>query len=285
MSYRTEIFDFLRIPRVSVRKTVTLGVALVSAVPESAPAVVTVTAQALETATLALQSDYQQREDAESGVVQEFDWKLDHAWGALHDVLRGVARVPFPSPRKTLAQSLFGKLFSDGLSFLTLSSDEEWFESRVRLTLIEEKNLEQALTTATGDESILAAIRTAHAEFGNVLKITEAASVQNRKNLLKGIDSVREAMLLYVAQVVAWAQQDDGQHLDDAYLALEPIRSTREAAAHSTPSGSKRRDDNQTPKSETPKASNDPAVDAKPSETPATAPAQDAKDEPKSTAG
>ena len=180
-----------------------------------------------------------------------------NAWGALHDAMQATARVPFASPRKEQAQLLLDQLFPDGLSFLALSYRDEWFESTRRLRIIEEEGLAEPIAAVTGHPSFLEAVRVAHDAYGDALSITEADSAEEAPSLADGMRELRDAISLYVVQVIAWAQQDGGRHLEEAYQALRPIDAARDAAARAVVSGSDRGSNEQeTVETEAPTVSN-----------------------------
>ena len=79
----TEIIEYARIPQTSVPKTVTLGIALVTAVPDKAPEAVTSVATKLQTSTLTLESQYEQRRANGGSEAQKCHFALGRAWTAL----------------------------------------------------------------------------------------------------------------------------------------------------------------------------------------------------------
>jgi hypothetical protein len=236
----TQILKYARIPQTSVPDTVALGFALVTAVPDDAPEPVTGAAAKVENGTRTLESQFKLRNANGGTEAQTSCAVLGQAWGALQGVLKGAARIPIPNPRSKLAQSLLDTLFPRGLGFVRSTHRTVWFQSQIRLRRIQEKNLEAQLAQAAGDSSFLEAIRATHAAFAVALKITEADSVPVYKvpNLVQGMSTVRELMTQYAVQLIAWGQQNGGEHLDDALLALNPIEAVRDAMRSSSTSDS-----------------------------------------------
>ena len=262
MSRIIEIMDYLRIPRTDVPRAVALGRSLVTAVPDIAPAAVTERARWLDVATVSLRKQYDLRELDEPVGLPRFDSDLKHSWGALYGALQATARIPFASPEGELAQSLLNQLFSDGLSFVNQSYEKRWFESQRRLRRIEEDKLADSVVQASGNARFLEAVRVAHNAYANALNITEPDSAEEESTLAEGISAVRDAVSLYVAQVIAWAQQDDGRYLEEGYRALRPIDAARDAAARAIASGTELGNDEETTESETATASSDPGADS-----------------------
>ena len=238
MSRRSQIQNYLRVPRGDVRKTLALGVALLSAVPDSASPTVTAAAAEFETATDGLGQQHDLRQQATKGGLRKLSHRSHRAWSALYYILYGVARIPVDSLRQQVAQKLLNALFPDGLSFLALSYRDRWVESERRLRRIQEQNLAEPLAVATGDTSFLDTLRTAHGSFGDALNITQADSTEEPPSLTEGLRNVRQAMSYYIVQLIAWGQAEGGRHLDEAYRALRPIDVARELAPRAAASGS-----------------------------------------------
>jgi hypothetical protein len=172
------------------------------------------------------------------------------------------------------------KLFPNGLTFVLLPYLSEWSESQQRLRRIDAQNLAKALATATGHEGFLEAIRTAHTGYGKVLGITEANGEPEAPSLAQGLYDVRAAIVLYVVQVIAWAQLDEGRFLEAGFRALKPIDVVRAACARSS---ERKSDDEET---EVPQASPESASPADASEATTETPDPETSEEgPVSTVG
>jgi hypothetical protein len=252
------LVGYLRIPQTCVAKTVALGTALVTAAPDHAPEAVHRVAGKLENVTETLESDHGLRNpSSQAGEVRKRARSLGRAWGALYRVLNATVEIPVACPSKEAARALLASLFPDGLRFVSRAYRDLWFHSAVRLRKIEEEDLETKLEGAVANPEFLRAVRETHGEFARALRITEAEPMREIPNLNQGIAAVREVMVEYVIQVIAWAQQDGGEYLNDALLALKPIGTLRAGVTRRRASSSDT-DEQETSEAESASTGSDP---------------------------
>jgi hypothetical protein len=151
------------------------------------------------------------------------DVTIDACWSGLHDWLNGWAKIP-GVPQAPIAASLRDQLFPKGLKFITLAYRREWAESNTRLLIIEERQLEPAIE-ALGGASILAALRTAHEEYGAAQGITSTADVDLSTTTIRdALKAFMEALRGFVVQATAMVRKNDPSTDELSQLLLAPIQ-------------------------------------------------------------
>src|SRR5690606_11672021 len=158
------------------------------------------------------------------------DGRCDRAWGALAAVLQALASLPESLPAAQRAARLYETLFPTGLRFLALPFGKQWAEAEQRLRTIDSEALVEELTTMVG-EVVMNEVREAHAEYGRVLGITNAAAdARLPVNLLEALRATRSAMTAYALQVIAAGEANE-ELAAPARAALRPFDAVRDAQA------------------------------------------------------
>lgn len=156
------------------------------------------------------------------------DVRLDNAWSALQRRIEAYSWLPHEShPQAKVAEEILGKLFPEGLSFLTLAYATEWAESERRLETITREKLEKRIDAIAGAE-FLEELRTAHAAYGEVLGITKAAKHAPAVNVAEPLAALRRAIAQYTLKVAALAE--DADSIERVRASLAPVDAQREAA-------------------------------------------------------
>jgi hypothetical protein len=222
---------YLTCPALDVASGVTLGVALISALPKGAPAPVRQAAKALHASTLALQLAWRGASDATpaepSTSRRAADHALDVTWRALEQRLAAYASLPGASfPDAARAAELHARLFPDGLTFLALSYAREWAESNKRLQMVEDDKLGKSIDALAGKD-FLAALEGAHAAYGVALGVTHAAPPPaDVARVQEPLQNLKAAVSDYALQVVA-AAKSDPSFAEKAPATLAPIDRAR----------------------------------------------------------
>ncbi len=216
------------VPAAGVAQSVALGISLLSAVPATAPTPVVNAALRLRTSTVALQTDWAGRlqTQAQSTAVRPIDSLADTAWRGLHTALQAAVTLR-GTPRADAAEGVLQQVFPEGRTFLTLAHKDQWAEAERRLQVIEDNDLEPAITSAVGGTEYLEQVRTTHQSYGAALNITEAAVPSIDVDLQEGVENLRSAIRGYMLQVMAWANQDVANQ-SSAENALAPLVAAHE---------------------------------------------------------
>lgn len=138
--------------------------------------------------------------------------------------------LPAALPQVPRAAALFAQLFPDGFGFLALPFDNQWAESQQRIELIESAELEEDIADLVG-QWVLDELRAAHAEYGEVLGITNPkAATTGPVRIGDALRELQGAMSGYGLQLVAAAHADP-ELLGIVRKALRPIDDLRAAQA------------------------------------------------------
>lgn len=226
-------------PAVGAASGVTLGVAVLSALPVSAPAPVKRAGKRLRTSTLALQAAWRKAREVPPPPVDRraADHRLDVAWSATDRRLGAYADLPETCPAAKRSAEIRHKLFPDGLSFVNLPHDQEWAESDRLLAEIKADKLESDLDQLAGPD-FLKEVRAAHEAFGVAFGITKAEAPPPDVALVAGpLRDLQAEVRSYALQVSAAADDDPG-FAEAARAALAPIDRARAAAARQSGSAS-----------------------------------------------
>src|SRR5689334_7946937 len=102
---------YVRPPIVDVPSAVTLGVALLSAMPKAPPDNVRKAARKLRKEVLALQAVWAQSEATKSIDRRQADMRIDNAWGCFLDRLEAYAELPVAHhPKAKRARELVDRI-------------------------------------------------------------------------------------------------------------------------------------------------------------------------------
>jgi hypothetical protein len=222
-----EVSNYVTLPSFDVRGGFALGVALLIAVPASAPEVVKDAARGVRTSVVALQEGWSARSSEQPLESKPADQRVDKAWGALRASL-AAAQSLTGTAREVAATLVLDFVLPDGLGFLNLRFPREWAESERRLQMVATPEWEERIRLATGGPEFLDELRAAHAHYGQVLGITGPAAPAEEVNLTERLRELRAAIKRYALQVVAWSSQD-GVDSSVAGAALLPIDAARGA--------------------------------------------------------
>lgn len=239
MSDEFDASPYVRPPVIDVGSGIALGIALLSALPKSAPDDVKKAARKLRKSVVTLQGAWEKAGGpAGPRDKRPADQATDNAWACLHGRLSDYAALPAAQwPKAARAQDLIDQLFPDGLTFLQLPYATEWAESEKRLARIEANKLANDIDALAGSE-FLAEVRRAHAHYGLVLGITKAAKGDGPENLADPLRALGKSIVQYALKLVGLAS-DSEESLRMVRAALRPIDEHRAATAKRSAGGDK----------------------------------------------
>jgi len=228
---------YLRFALTDVPSGIALGVALLSAMPRSAPDNVKKAATKLRMATVGLQDAYSRVERGASlGEKRQADNAIDNAWSALHARLEAYAALPAAHwPRAPRAAELVAALFPAGLAFLSLPYVDEWAEGEKRLDRITHAGLARDIDEIAGFE-FLAEVKRAQQRYGEVLAIRKMGDKRLPADLNEPLRALSRAVSSYALQVIA---MNDGSAaaIHAIRQTLKPIDDMRSGALSRRPAG------------------------------------------------
>lgn len=232
MSDEFDATPYLRPPVPDVITGITLGVALLNAMPRSAPEGLKKAAGKLRISTVALQDAWNWSErSATPGEKRMADIAIDNAWTALHSRLEAYSILPqIRWPKAPRAGEILAAVFPDGLAFLSLPYAEEWAEGERRLKRINElsPSLAREIDELAGVE-FLAEVKQAQARYGEVLALAKPGSKAGT-DLMEHLRTLTRSVSAYALQVIAMA---DGTAASVRVIKaiLKPIDDLRAAIA------------------------------------------------------
>jgi hypothetical protein len=231
MSDEFDPTPYLRLAMTDVPSGISLGVALLSAMPRNAPDNVKKAATKLRMATVGLQDAYSRVERGASlGEKRQADIAIDNAWSALHARLEAYASLPAPHwPRASRAAELLASLFPDGLSFLSLPYSDEWAEGEKRLERITHAGLARDLDELAGME-FLAEVKRAQQRYGEVLALRKPSDRKLPGDLTDPLRALGRAVSNYALQVIA-TNDGSAASIHSIRQTLKPIDDMRSAVS------------------------------------------------------
>ena len=231
MASALKVVEYLSVPDLDVPEAVALGVALLGLMPADAPSTVRKRAQSLRGATLVLQSIWAERQDAGANSVFVSRLRLANAWGALHDALRAVTRLPPQRERRHLGIGLLQAIFQGKPEFLALPVSDAMLQSGRMLAAIDEEGLSRRISLATGHPEFLEEIREAHSNLQCALTSHGLRQpALSDEPPLERLSNFRAATTDYALQLVAWCRQIDESGFALMESALEPIADLAQGA-------------------------------------------------------
>ncbi len=217
---RYTALSLIPLPRVSATAAVALGAQVLSAAsglkrdkgfPKELQKPLDILSEKAASLSAAVSGSVVAVSAPKSADVPALDKDLDNCWGGTDDRLLGLSRLP-NEPKAAEAAALRGRLFPDGLKFLTLEYKVEWAESKARLDHIDAENLGPEIDRLAGKE-FLPAIRKAHAAYGEAqgLSGSVAAPVTEQPILGTTRDDFLKALRRYVTKIVAFGDDDTAE--------------------------------------------------------------------------
>ena len=229
--------NYIRPPIFDVGSAVTVGVALITAMPKPAPDHVRAAAAKVRKDTVALQLVW-----GKSGLGgaapdrRKADMRIDNAWGILLDRLESYSLLPVAThPRAPRARALLDTISPGNREWLKLAYESEWAESTKRLGWIEEQALAKEINELAGPE-FLVEVKSAHAAYGVALGVTVVAPAALETNLAEPLRSLSRSIGRYTIAVVTMAG-DDAASIAVVRKALRPIDDYREGQARRARAG------------------------------------------------
>ncbi|ACY15668.1 hypothetical protein [Haliangium ochraceum] len=233
--------DLVTLPQFRVSDAVALGTALLSHAQavEGLPPAVALALAGVRDSHQELQARLQARLlGASAATRKQFDQDLDAAWRAVHAWNKGFCALPYAeyAALRDKAELIRAALFPDGLRFTRLDYAAQWVASDSRLQLIDDGLAGHFAELGGG--ALLAALRRAHAAFGEAMGLTAVPEEEPEQRVLEPLRAFRTQLRRYVLQVAAHLDPDDplSEQMSDALLAPLAAYQGRGAAAPATES-------------------------------------------------
>ncbi len=234
MSISFDPSPYTRAPLLNVASAVTLGTALLAALPKKPEARIAKAAKRLQAAVAELQQVWKESDaKVEADDSRSADQAIDNAYANLFARLQAYAALDSEHhPRANRAAELASVLFPTGLAFLKLPYAEEWAESQKRLDRVESDGLAKELDELAGKE-FLAEVRRLHIAYGVAIGVTQAKKMPATEAAKPGepLRKVAQAVVLYASQVSSLYDPDEPETLDLIRRCLAPIDDLRQAQA------------------------------------------------------
>ena len=222
---------YARPPKFDVPSAVTIGLALLTAMPKPAPDHVRAAATKVRKDTVALQLAW-----GKSGLPvtprdrRKADLRVDTAWGGLLDRLESYSRLPVATyPRAARARELCDIISPNDREWLKFVYESEWAESNKRLVWIDEQGLTKDVNELAGPD-FLTEVKDAHADYGIALAVTKPAPEVLEYKLAEPLQSLARSIGRYTLAVVTMAD-DDAASIAVVRRALRPVDDYREGQA------------------------------------------------------
>ncbi len=156
----------------------------------------------LEAAVAELSEALAPMPDAEA-LGRERDIDLDRAWSAFRNWTEGVLQQPDEvAPEIPKLRDLANRIFSEGLEFLTLTLEEEFVESRARLSVIEDEGY-VPVVEALGGSWFLDTLREAQDALGEAIHVTDGTPKEVTSRVREPLDKLDHELRGWVVKVVA----------------------------------------------------------------------------------
>lgn len=230
------VSKYTKVPQFGVRGGVALGSALGAALPEAAPDTVKAAAEKIASKVAALQEGWAARDEATPTDARAVDARVDTAWRATHDALKGLSALQ-ATPRGQTARRFFELLFADGLSFVKLPYREQWAECEKRLLKLRDTAVTTEFNDLLGGPEHLDELVSAHEAYGRALDITNAAEAPPDPDVASAIRELRDAISSYTVHVLSWSltSPENEQLAKRALLPIDAWRAVRARSKSETP--------------------------------------------------
>jgi hypothetical protein len=162
-----------------------------------------------------------------SGSV-EADRQLDACWASTHAFLMCCAKLgaaPEGAERAARARAVLGRVFPDGLRFLTLPYRVQWAESLTKLDRLAEPEMVEHMR-ALGGEPFVRVVEASHERYGAALHVTECrAAVKDRIKRREALEGVLGALRSYALRVASYLDErrDDPEAQRLGHALLGPL--------------------------------------------------------------
>ena len=213
---------YLPAPRFGAADGISLTQEIIAAAPTNPTEALQRWLADMKTRSAFLQGGVVVRQKIEPSKARPADLVLDASVRALYIRLDGPAQLPTDlCPEADRARELLTALFPNGLSLLKETYDKEWALVEVMLRNIDEKGLAAEIDAIAGP-AYLAAVRSAHAAYGEVLGKKNPLAKET-VNLHEGLKSLADAITGYTICVLGTADPARPETLEAVRQALKPI--------------------------------------------------------------
>jgi hypothetical protein len=218
--------------RVSTASSIILVRRLINAAPKPLSGPEKQALRELRAAGVKVQEIASARERARPENLTPEDRRFDGYWGLLRDQIVGWLRIE-GEPEYALAERFVKLLFAKGITFVTLSYEEEWFESDKRLKLIDDGDLEGDLVKLV-HPNVLPKLRTAHAALGEGLGVGDTyVEPPDGQALIEALRQLSLAVAKYARILAGTVEVDDPTSTARFLSAMAPVDQHR--ATYGTP--------------------------------------------------
>lgn len=214
-----------RVPTGNVAGLLALARGLITACRKDAPPLVKKFKKRLEDAVVQLEAAWTKLDGASGGVDPRLaDNAIDSAHAAVSAILEAFTWLPKHVDAQDVADAQHARerLYGDGLSFLKLPYPEEWAESQKRIKRIQDENLQATLERLCGKQ-IVAALFTAHKEYGAALGITAVEDPIVATKVGEPFTNITNAVNQYVRAVIGTVDEEEPETVELATVMLRPV--------------------------------------------------------------
>lgn len=209
-------------PSISPAEALTLGRAIIAAMPKSLPQLAALMMEEVEIATDRLEMNLK-TQGQKAGNRRAAGSKFDLSWGSFHARLDGLARLPADSAEVEDARAYYQRIFDSGLSWLRASHVAKWGTSSGKLALIEQTPGMRKRLIALCSAIVIETLEDAHLELGEALGIGAKVQQIESADAVEALSLLRVAVSDYVRVVLGSVNRKDPKSIDLAEQALEPI--------------------------------------------------------------
>ena len=228
MSALISFWLYITPPRVSAASAIVLVRRLINAAPTDLTEDERDALRHMREQAVTVQDIEKTRERLRPENLKEEDRLFDGYWGVLKDQIFAWLRVE-GTPQYAIAARLKEALFPRGLDFVTLSYEQEWYESGKRLERIVEEALE-ALINELVHGAVLPSIREAHRALGEGLGVGDTPlEVTNEEGLRAALRDLALSVSDYARVLSGSVKRDDPKTAERFLAAMRPLDQHRAA--------------------------------------------------------